>query len=177
MDASDTTQQLFDLWRRQMEEGTQAWVRMMSETPGRAPFDPMAFWRPFFDQGMSAWARAMGQGPVSPDLMTQWKRFADEWIELWSRTLSRAMNTEAFAETLGKYLDQWLAAQGPLKKSSEQAAETMLQALNLPSRTQVANVARQLIDLEERIERIEDEIRALPGRLRTGPAAGHAGTG
>jgi hypothetical protein len=118
----------------------------------------------------------MAQGPVSPDLMTQWKRFADEWIEMWSQTLSRAMNTDAFAAALGKYLDQWLVAQGPLRKGGEQAAEHMLQSLNLPSRTQVANVARQIIELEERIERLEDEIRALPGRVRASGAGGPGGT-
>ncbi len=176
MDTSNATQQLFDLWKRQMEEGTQTWMRMMSDAPGRTAFDPAAFWRPFFEQGASAWTRLMGQAPMSPDFMTQWKRFADEWIEMWSQTLSRVMSTDAFAGTLGKYLDQWMVAQGPMKKGGEQAAENMLQSLNLPSRTQVTNLARQMIELEERIERLEDEIRALPGRIRSGASAGQGGT-
>lgn len=170
MDTGNPTQQLFDLWRRQVEEGTQAWMRMMTDTPGRTTFDPTAFWKPFIDQGMSVWARVMGQSPASPELVTQWKRFADEWVEMWSRTLSRSMSTDAFAQSLGRYLDQWLVTQGPLKRGAEQAAESMLETLGLPSRAQVANVARQIVELEERIERLEDDIRALPSRIKSGPA-------
>lgn len=168
MEASNPTQQLFDLWRRQIEEGTQAWSKMVTQPSGPTAPDPLAFWRPFMDQGLASWARVMGQVPVSPDLTAQWKRFLDEWIEAWSRALSRSMGTEAFAEMLGRYLDQWLVAQGPLKKSAQQTTDAMLQTLDLPSRTQVANVARQLVELEERMERLEDGLAALLARSRAG---------
>ena len=161
MDANAASQQLFDLWRRQIEEATQAWSRMVAEAPGRAPVDPNAFWRPLMDQGVAAWSRIMSQGPVSPDLMTQWKQFLDQWIEAWSKVLGHAMGTEAFAQALGSYLDRWLLTQGPAKKVSEEAAETLLQAVGLPSRAQVTGVARQLVELDERLERLEDGIAAL----------------
>jgi len=46
------TQQLFDMWKKQVDEGTQAWLKMAGQ--GQAP-DPQAFWRPFMDQGLQAW--------------------------------------------------------------------------------------------------------------------------
>ncbi len=162
MDTTATSQQFFDLWKRQIDEGTQAWARMMTEAGASASrIDPAAFWRPLMDQGISTWAQVMSQGPASPDLMTQWKQFLDQWIEAWSKALGQAMGTEAFAQSLGKYLDQWLVAQGPAKKAGEQSMETMLQSLGLPSRAQVTGVARQLVELEERLERLEDAIAAL----------------
>ena len=45
--------------------------------------------------------------------------------------------------------------------SSEQA----LQALQLPSRSQVTAVAKMIVELEERIERLEDRIDAALRRL------------
>jgi hypothetical protein len=162
MDTTAASQQLFDLWKRQIEEGAQAWGRMMTEAgAGASRVDPTAFWRPLMDQGISTWARILSQGPVSPDLMTQWKQFLDQWIEAWSKALGQAMGTEAFAQSLGKYLDQWLVSQGPAKKAGEQSMEAMLQSLGLPSRAQVTGVARQLVELEERLERLEDAIGAL----------------
>jgi hypothetical protein len=156
---TDTTH-LFDMWRRQLEESTQAWSRMVSQAPAGPP-DPMAFWRPVLEQ----WARMFAQTPASPDLMAQWKQFLDQWIEAWSRVLGQAMHTESFAEHMGRSLEGWLAAQAPLKKAGEQALEQGLQALNVASRSQLTSVAKQIVELEERLERIEDGIRAILGRL------------
>jgi len=161
MDPSAASQELFDLWKRQIEEGTQAWARMMAEVPGRGAPDPAAVWRPLMDQGVAAWSRIMSQGPASPDLFGQWKQFLDQWIEAWSKALGQAMGTEAFAQTLGSYLDRWLLAQGPAKKAAEESAETLLQALGLPSRAQVAGVSRQLAEMDDRLERLEDGMAAL----------------
>ena len=165
MDSSPLTQQMFDAWKRQIDEGAQAWARMLTSAPMANPIDPAAFWRPMMDQGMATWARVMSQGPVSPEVFAQYKTFLDQWIEAWSRALGQAMGTDAFAKNLGGYLDQWLASYGPAKKASEQAGEQMLQALGLPSRAQVTGVARQIVELEERLERLEDGLAAVLKRL------------
>ena len=91
---TEPTTQLFDMWRRQLEESTQAWTRMVSQAPPPAAPDPMAFWRPVLNQGLEQWARMFAQTPASPDLMGQWKQFLDQWIEAWSRVLGQAMGTE-----------------------------------------------------------------------------------
>jgi hypothetical protein len=162
---TDATQ-FFDMWRKQLEESTRVWTRMVSQaTPPTQPPDPMAFWRPVLDQGLEQWARMFAQTPASPDLMTQWKQFLDQWIEAWSRVLGQAMNTESFAQQMGRSLESWLAIQTPVKKAGEQALEQTLQGLNLASRTQVTSIAKQIVELEERIERVEDGIQAILGRL------------
>jgi hypothetical protein len=163
---ADATTQFFDMWRRQLEESTQAWTRMVSQASGAAPPpDPMAFWRPVLNQGLEQWARMFAQTPATPDLMAQWKQFLDQWIEAWSRVLGQSMGTEAFAQQMGRSLEAWLAAQAPLKKAGEQAVEQTLQAMNVASRSQLTSVARQLVDLEERLERVEEGIQAILTRL------------
>lgn len=159
-----TSAQLFELWRRQFEEAAQAWTRVAAQTPA-PPADPLAFWRPVLNQGLDTWARLFAQTPVTPDLAAQWKQFLDQWIDAWSRALSHAMNTEAFAQMMGSSLDQWLVAQGPAKKAMEQSIDGALQTLNLASRTQLTSVARQIVELEERVERVEDGIAAVLRRL------------
>ena len=166
MAESAPTQQLFDLWRKQFEEGSQAWARLVSQTaPPSPPPDPLAFWRPVLDQGLQNWARLFATTPVSPDLMGQWKQFVDQWIEAWSRALGQVMNTDAFAQTLGRSLDQWLIAAAPMKKAAEQSIDNALQTLNLASRTQLTGVAKQIVELEERIERLEDAVHAVLRKL------------
>lgn len=162
---ADASNQLFDLWRKQVEEGTQAWARLVSQAGTRPPAEPATFWGPLMEQAIQAWGRALAQAPLTPDLATQWKQFMDQSIEAWSRALGDAMNTEAFAQILGRTLDQWLVAYAPVKKAAGQSVEAGLQALDIASRTQLTAVARQIVELEDRVERIEDGIAAILRRL------------
>jgi hypothetical protein len=164
--ADNATQQMFDLWKRQIDEGTQAWARLLAQSPAAPPpADPTMFWRPILDQGFQTWARLLAQGPMTPDVMTQWKQLVDQSIEAWSRALGQVMGTDAFAQSLGKALDQILVTSAPLKKATDQSIEATLQALNLPSRTQVTGVAKQIVDLEDRIDSLEDALGAIMRRL------------
>jgi Poly(R)-hydroxyalkanoic acid synthase subunit (PHA_synth_III_E) len=171
MATANATQELFDLWRRSLEEGTQAWLKAMGPAgfpptpPTAAPFDFAQFRRPLLTQGMDVWQTAAAQGKVSPEFMQQWKTFMDQWIEVWSKALGQAMATEGFAQGLGRYLDQFLAVSGPMKKAIDQYNDVALKTLGLPSRGQVVGVAAQVVGLEERIERLEDRLDDLKGLL------------
>ncbi|PYN60109.1 MAG: hypothetical protein DMD92_07715 [Candidatus Rokuibacteriota bacterium] len=167
--ADTTANQLFDIWKKQLEEGTQAWTRLVIQAPPTAPPDPFSFWRPVLDEGLQAWAKLFAQSPVSPDLHGQWKQFLDQWIEAWSKVLGQAMGTEEFAKLMGQSLDQILVSQAPLKKVADQGIEQALQSLNLPSRSQLTAVAKQIVELEDRLERIEDTIGAVLRRLDKEP--------
>ncbi|MGH7321262.1 MAG: hypothetical protein ACRELA_16765 [Candidatus Rokuibacteriota bacterium] len=168
------TQELLDLWRKGLEEGTQAWLRAMGQ--GGAPqaplglppaaFDFTQLWRPLLSQGMEVWQKAAAQGALTPEFMQQWKNFMNQWIETWSKTLEQAMGTDAFAQALGRQLDQWMAVQAPLRKGLEQQSDAALRTLGLPSRGQVVSLASQVVALEERIEGIEDRLAELKTLLK-----------
>lgn len=162
MAKNPSPQALLDSWKKQIEEGTQAWANLVAQ--GQA-VDAAAFLRPFMDPGMAAWSKVFAQGSVTPDLMTQWKQFLDQWIAAWSKVLEQAMGTEAFAQALGKYLDQWLTVQAPMKKAADESAEATLSALGVPSRSQVVALARQLVDLDDRIEQVEERLDGLMRRM------------
>ncbi len=164
---SDTPQQLIDLWKKQFEEGAQAWAKLLGQapTPPPAAADPTTFWRPLTEQWVQAWARMFAQAPMSPNVGAQWKQFLDQSIDAWSRALGQAMNSDVFAQLLGRYLDQWLAAYAPARKAMDQSLDTALQTLNLASRTQLTAVARQVVDLDERVERLEDTLQEIMKKL------------
>jgi len=162
MTAQNRAQDAFEIWKKALEDGTQAWVRALGQTPSPAapPGAPdfSEFWRPILGQGMEIWQKAAAQGGVSREFAPQWTSFMDQSIEAWSKALGQAMSTEGFAQALGRYLDQMLAAQGPLKNGMEQYTDQALRTLGLPSRGQVVAVASQLVALEERIEGLEDRL-------------------
>ena len=168
-DVSAASQQLFETWKKQLDEGTQAWARALGQNPAPTP-DPMSFWKPAMEHGLQTWARIFASTPVTPDLMAQWKQFLDQSIEAWSRAFGQVMNTDAFGQAMGRSLDQWLTSYAPVKKAADQSIEAALQAFNLPTRTQVTSLAKQIMDLEERLDRLEDGISAVLRRLEGGQA-------
>jgi hypothetical protein len=168
-DVNAAGQQLFELWKKQLDEGTQAWARMVGQRP-TAPPDPFSFWKPAMEQGLQTWAKLFATTPVTPDLMAQWKQFLDQSLEAWSKALGQIMSTDGYAQAMGRALDQWLTSYAPVKKQADQSIEAALQTFNLPTRTQVTALAKQLMDLEERLDRLEDGISAVLRRLDGGKA-------
>jgi hypothetical protein len=176
-------QEAFEIWKKALDEGTQAWVRALGQAPGgpgAAAPDFSQFWRPILSQGLDLGQKAAAQGGVSPDFVQQWRGFLDQWIEAWAKALGQAMATEGFAQALGRYLDQTLAVQGPLRKGMEQYTDQALRTLGLPSRAQVVGLASQVVGLEERLEGLEDRLdelrellmQARPAAPRPGEAPG-----
>ncbi len=158
--ADNVSQQLLDMWKKQVEEGSQTWLRMLGQGQGQT-MDPQAFWRPFMDQGMAAWAKMMSQGTPSPDLMTQWKQFLDQWIAAWAKVLEQAMSTEVFAQAMGKQLESFLNVASPVKKAAEQHIESTLASLGVPSRSQLVALAKHVVQLEEKVDDIADRMESV----------------
>jgi polyhydroxyalkanoate synthesis regulator phasin len=163
-DVSAASQQLFEMWKKQLDEGAQAWSRALGANPTPTA-DPLSFWKPAMEHGLQTWARLFATTPVTPDLMSQWKQFLDQSIEAWSKALGQVMNTDAYAQAMGRSLEQWMVSYAPAKKAADQSVDAVLQTLNLPTRAQVTSLAKQIMDLEERLDRLEDGIAAVLRRL------------
>lgn len=165
-----TPQAMFDIWKKQMEEGTQAWARAVAG--GGHAADPLQMWRPFMEQAAQGFA-AMGkpQGIPNADFAAQWKALLDQWLAAWDQVLTKAMGTEQFAQALSSHLDQWLAVQAPLRKATKETKDAALEAMGLASRDQVVGVARQLMDLDDRLEDVETALKAVLSRLEAMAAA------
>ena len=185
---STRSQEFFDVWKKQMEDGAQIFARMVKQgvPTGPTQADPLNMWRPFIEQATEAWTKNMQPGaqPMgATDAAAQGKAFFDQWVATWDKLLADTMQTEEFAEAMGKHLDQWLTAQGPIRKASAEATEATLKALGVPSRDQVVGIARQLMDLDDRIEEIENHLAALRVQLdkalqqRRAPAASRGRAG
>ena len=169
-DSSSDRDDLFAQWRKQVEAGTDAWIKTVRQMASQGhvppPPDPMQFWRQFSNLGPMNAPPFPGAGPVDPQVLAQWKGFLDDWIAAWSRALEKAMGTEAFAEALGKTLDQFLTVQGKARQAAERSGKAAIDAVGLPSREQVVGLSRQMMDLEDRLEALEDKIEDVRNRPR-----------
>jgi len=106
------------------------------------------------------------QGPFGgmgfPDPFAWWKQLYEANEETWAKSMEQAMGTNAFAETLGRYMQSYLELQDLTRKG----VERYLEALNVPSRNDVARIAEQVVALESKIDDLDfktDELVAQGG--------------
>lgn len=158
-------QALFETWRKQVEDGMQAWARTVAGAPAAPTIDPSAFWRPLTEPVTAAWSALAAQGPVTPEVLARWKELLDQSIAAWSAALERAMGTEAFATALGAYVDRWLAHGAMVRTPAQQSMEGVLAALGVPSRAQLAAVVRAQAQIEELVAGVDERVRALSRQM------------
>ena len=85
--------------------------------------------------------------------------FSDEQDVAWSKVFEQSMGTEAFAQMMGKQMEAFLNAGGPMKKAVDQQIEAGLAGLGLPSRTQVVALAHALPNLRQhRVLRVGNHV-------------------
>jgi hypothetical protein len=165
--AQTGAQQLADLWKKQLDEGSEVWLRMLGQ--GRLT-DPQSLWAPLMEQAMGVWSKLTTDGVPSADLLGQWKQFLDLWIAAWSKAFEQAMGTEQFAQIMGKQMETFLAGAGPIKKAVEPQLDAVLTGLGLPSRNQVIGIAAQLVQLEDKVDGLESRLDRVLKQLEDASA-------
>lgn len=82
--------------------------------------------------------------------------------ESWSETIHSTLQKEAFSEWLGNYQNSFLQYQEFVQKTTE----NYLKQMNMPTREEVSSVASLIINVEEKIDRldqrVEDELLTNP---------------
>lgn len=92
------------------------------------------------------------QMPFDPFAL--WKQFYDKAEEQWSQTVDEAMHKEEFSKLMGQSLNSYLQYQN----MARQSAEKYLEQANMPSRQDVANVASMIVNVETKVDRLEQTI-------------------
>ena len=82
-----------------------------------------------------------------------------------AKTFAEVMGSEAFANMMGRFMEQSLVAQQRAANSAEPQMDTLLRSLNMPSRSQIDRMFERVIGLEDRIDDLEDENRKMRRQL------------
>lgn len=88
------------------------------------------------------------------DPISMWKTIYEQTEANWSGILHEMMEREDFSENMGDTLNHYLQYQELVSKMTE----TYLKEVNMPSRSEVANIASLIINLEEKVDFLSDEL-------------------
>ena len=108
------------------------------------------------------------RSPAASDPFELWKQIYEANERAWNGALEQAMATPAFAESQGKFMEALLNGQQTLRQQMRAYQE----ALNVPTREDIARLGELIVGLEEKIDQLGDRfaaVEAAMGRARTGP--------
>jgi len=90
---------------------------------------------------------------TSFDPFTMWKSFYDKTESNWNELINENLQKEAFSEWMGQSLNTYLIYQEFIQKTTE----NYLKQVNMPTRTEVSNLATLIINLEDKVDQLDQK--------------------
>src|SRR5207302_11096563 len=88
----------------------------------------------------------------SSDPFEVWRQIYETNERAWNAVLERTVNNPSFAESSGKILETFLAAQ----KTVRENMRSYLEQINLPTREDIARLGELIVALEEKVDQLDD---------------------
>ncbi len=115
-------------------------------------------------------ARIMADANIPADPFTLMKQWYDATNESWATVIGNIIGTEKFVESAGQFLESYAS----LYRTFRRANEEFFSNLQLPTRSDIARVAELVIEVENKVESVEDGLesfednyaRAIPDNLK-----------
>ncbi|MEK4487331.1 polyhydroxyalkanoate biosynthesis repressor PhaR [Psychrobacillus sp. FSL H8-0484] len=92
--------------------------------------------------------------PLPFDPFTMWKTFYEQTEANWTSAIHETLKKESFSEGMGETLNYYLQAQ-ELKNDT---TETFLKNVNMPTRSEVADIALLVINVESKLDTLDDRF-------------------
>src|ERR687885_952853 len=99
-----------------------------------------------------------------------WRQIYDTNERAWNTVLERTVSNPAFAESSGKLLETFLAAQKTIRDNMR----SYLEQVNLPTREDVARLGELIVALEEKVDQLDDRLAGIETTLRSRASADSA---
>jgi polyhydroxyalkanoic acid synthase PhaR subunit len=138
-----------ELWKRWFETATETW-RKAAEVGGD-PLGLMAQWAEMMEE---ARARLLAGVRLPSDPFSFFKQWYDTTSETWSTLVGNLIGTEKFMEVSSEFLKSYAGFYSTLRRANEE----YFRNLQLPTRSDIARVAGLVINLEEKVDRIDSAL-------------------
>ena len=140
--------------------------------------DPAEAWAHWSDAAMQHWRKGMDMQELpapwlemmeevratmqieenaNVDPVTVLKHWYDTSGEKWAKVFGDAIVTRRFVEAMSYILESYTS----FSRMFRQASEAYFSALQLPTRSDIARLAGLVVNLEEKVDRIEDSLEQI----------------
>jgi polyhydroxyalkanoic acid synthase PhaR subunit len=105
--------------------------------------------------------------PPPTDPFALWRQLYAAHEHAWNAALERSLASPTFAEAQGKLLATLLH----LQKALREQVRASLEAVNVPSREDIARLGELIVGLEEKVDQLTDRVLDLEAALQPPPPA------
>ena len=134
-----------------------------------APPTPAARWAEAVQTYLEGWAVLLGPAGAPdappPDPVALWRRAVDRWLEGWSLYLDETLSTPEAAAAGGRLLDARLNVEKPLREWMTQQMADWLEFVNMASYQEQVRAAKQLNDVNLRLDELRELVEALADQV------------
>jgi class III poly(R)-hydroxyalkanoic acid synthase PhaE subunit len=95
------------------------------------------------------------EGKISPE---KYKDFYKLWIETYSETFKEFLKSDHFASDMGKLMSHFMEFQ---KYNREMLEENYLKPMNLPTKTEIDEINKELYYLKKTVKELTSQIKEL----------------
>ena len=172
----ESTQEFFDLWVKTYQAALGRLTEMPAMGPSREKSEKLMKGFSHFVNLYTAWMEsnvdlqtvfkeAMKkvrektatdmEGDLSPD---RYKDFYKIWMETYSETFHEFLKSGHFANDLGKFMSHFMEFQ---KFNREVLEENYLKPMNLPTKTEIDEINKELYSLRKTVKKLSSQVREL----------------
>lgn len=138
-----------DAWKTWFDTTMEIW-RKAVQTGG----DPLGLTRQWLTLMEEAQQKLIAGSPLQTDPFTLFKEWYDATSEQWSKVVEETLSSKQFLESTRPLLESHASITAAFRHANEE----YFKHLQLPTITDVANVAQLVINLEEKVDTIEDSL-------------------
>jgi hypothetical protein len=172
----ESTREFFDMWLKTYEAAMGRLMEMPAVGPAREKSEKMmkgfsnfvnlyGSWMESNIDFQSVFMEAMRRvhektaiemgGEISPE---KYKDFYRIWIETYSETFKEFLKSGHFASDMGKFMSYFMEFQ---KHTGEMLEENYLKPMNLPTKTQIDEINKELYSLKKTVKELTSQIKEL----------------
>jgi polyhydroxyalkanoate synthesis regulator phasin len=82
----------------------------------------------------------------------------DTAMDAWAKSMIDMVNSEEYSRASAAFLDNYLTASEPFRRTVAKVMEQVLSGLNMPSRQDVTNLAERLTNIEMRLDDLDAKL-------------------
>ena len=172
----ESTQEFFDLWLKTYNAAMGRLVEMPAMGPAReksekmmkgfstfvnlytAGMDSSSNFQNVFMEAMRRMREKTAtemEGKISPE---KYKDFYNIWIETYSETFKEFLKSDHFASDMGKLMSHFMEFQ---KYNREMLEENYLKPMNIPTKTEIDEINKELYYLKKTVKELTSQIKEL----------------
>jgi len=141
-----------EAWKSWFEATTDIWKKATQQGA-----DPLGLTTQWLEMMEEARAKLLAGGIVPADPFTYLKQWYDATNEIWSKVVGEVIGTEKFMDAASQFLESYSS----FTRTFSRASEAYFSHLQLPTRSDIARVAELVINLEDKVDRLDNQFEDL----------------